>query len=85
MRIACLLMIVTLGTEELVLVPEEIIFTAVRRIDGEKIRFTYDRFGRLIEVEHISRSGFFKSLDNKYSITPEVPEAAGGQAGGGPK
>jgi YD repeat-containing protein len=51
----------SLGTCELVLIPEQLTLMAVRFVGGEKIRFTYDRSGRLIEVLRNSNCDYFQS------------------------
>jgi YD repeat-containing protein len=51
----------SLGTCELVLIPEQLALMAVRFVGGEKIRFTYDRSGRIIEVLRNSNCDYFQS------------------------
>jgi hypothetical protein len=61
-------LIFTLGTCELVLIPEQLILTTVRCIGGERIRFKYDSLGRLVEVQRDSNLDYFQSSDGVVHV-----------------
>jgi YD repeat-containing protein len=62
----------TLGTCELVLIPEQLILTTVRCVGGERIRIKYDREGRLIEVHRNSNCDYFQSKDGVWPYTDPI-------------
>jgi YD repeat-containing protein len=63
----------SLGTCELVLIPEQLTLIAVRFVGGEQIRFTYDRSDRLIEVQRNSNCDYFQSNTGLIKVGSHSP------------